>query len=226
MDEIQNLEALIDELLAGIQEILQSGEVLSDEFQGMIADELEQATTQLDQLRSQVPQGREPFGGNPPPTVNEAAPSPDAQLLWILAGQQEEEFIKYLTEYPSPSTQALLRNPAELQRVIEFLHTMMPQGQQPVVDGIQHADLNSSNIWGTAYNPSTGKMKVRFQGGSEYEYDNVPANIYNAFSKGQASARTTGSNEYGAWWQNKNPSLGAAMNQYIKAGGFNYRRIR
>ncbi len=101
----------------------------------------------------------------------------------------------------------------------------MPPGQPPTINGIQHSDLNSSNIWGTAYNPQTGQMKVRFQGGAEYEYEGVPQNIYRAFSKGQASAKTKGSNQYGAWWPNKNPSMGAAMNQYIKAGNFPYRRI-
>ena len=33
-------------------------------------------------------------------------------------------------------------------------------------------------------------------------------------------------NQYGRWWRGKNPSLGAALNQYIKAGNFNYRRLR
>jgi hypothetical protein len=69
-------------------------------------------------------------------------------------------------------------------------------------------------------------MKVRFQGGSEYEYDGVPMNIYNAFAKGNAAAQTTGQNKYGKWWKNKLPSLGAAMNQYIKRGNFPYKKIR
>jgi len=68
-------------------------------------------------------------------------------------------------------------------------------------------------------------MKVRFQGGAEYEYDGVPTNIYRAFSQGNAAAKTDGQNQYGKWWQGKNPSMGAAMNQYIKQGGFNYRRL-
>ncbi len=102
----------------------------------------------------------------------------------------------------------------------------MPQGQQPIIDGIPHADLNSSNVWGANYDPKSGKMKVRFHGGSEYEYDGVPQAIFDAFIHGNADARTNGRNRYGRWWRGKNPSLGAALNQYIKAGGFNYRRIR
>lgn len=216
--ELELLEQLIDQLLAGIQDVIHSGEILSDEFQGMLAQELEVTVNRIDQLKSEVSQL--------PIEAPQQPISPDAQLLWILAGQQEQAFISYLREFPSKETEALLNNPTALSHTIDQLNRMMPQGEQPYIDGIKHADLNSSNIWGTAYDPSTGKMKVRFQGGSEYEYDGVPENIYRAFSKGNASAKTKGKNQYGEWWPNKNPSLGAAMNQYIKAGGFNYRRLK
>lgn len=222
--ELELLEQLIDELIAGIQSVLQSGEVLSDEFQGALAQELEHTLQRVDQLKKEVGQ-QEPIDGQNVGSLN-APLSPDSQLLWILAGQQEQAFISYLREFPSPETQALLANPTLLGETIDQLSQMMPQGQQPVINGIQHSDLNSSNIWGTAYDPKTGKMRVRFQGGSEYEYDGVPANIYRAFSKGNASAKTSGQNQYGRWWENKNPSMGAAMNQYIKAGKFPYKKIR
>ena len=217
--EIELLEQLIDELLAGIQDALQSGESLSDEFQGALAQELEATTQRIDQLRSEIGQ-RQPSG------QVQTTPSNDAQLLWILSGQQEQAFISYLRDFPSNETQALLANPTLLSQTINQLNQMMPAGQQPYINGIKHADLNSSNIWGTAYDPESGKMKVRFQGGSEYEYDGIPENIYRAFAKGNASAKTKGKNEYGEWWVGKNPSMGAAMNQYIKAGNFNYRKIR
>lgn len=221
--EIATLEQLIDELLAGIQDVIASGEILSDEFQGAIADEINATLTRIDELRAQPQQPPEQ------PQIGQnlgQPPSAEQQLLWILAGQQEQPFIEYLRTYTTPTTAALLANPSELSRIIDFLNQMMPPGQQPVINGIQHSDLNSSNIWGTAYDPKSGKMRVRFQGGSEYEYDGVPANIYRAFTKGQASARTSGKNQWGMWWVNKNPSLGAAMNQYIKAGGYPYRRLR
>jgi hypothetical protein len=215
--ELELLEQLIDQLLAGIQDVIQSGEILSDEFQGALAQELEATTSRIDELKVEISQVQE---------APQAAISPDAQLLWVLSGQQEQAFISYLRTFPTPQTQALLNNPTALSHTIEQLSRMMPQGEPPVIDGIQHADLNSSNIWGTQYNPKTGKMKVRFQGGAEYEYDGVPENIYKAFSKGNVSAKTKGRNQYGEWWPNKNPSLGAAMNQYIKAGNFPYRRLR
>lgn len=221
-EELQMLEELIQQLLAGIQDVIQSGEILSDEFQGAIAAELETTTGRMDQLRQEIGMAQQ---GEPPPLVG-APPSPDAQLLWVLSGGQEQAFISYLREYPSPATQSLLGNVGELSRTIDYLSRMMPQGEQPVVDGIPHADLNSSNIWGSKYDKRTGKMTVRFQGGSEYEYDGVPANIYRAFASGNARAKTSGKNQYGEWFVNKLPSLGAALNQYIKAGGFPYRKLK
>jgi hypothetical protein len=227
MPEIEELEELLRELLAGIQELLQSGEILSDEFQGEMARTLTSLTDRIDALSAQQQQ---PPGQQPPSPPQNAAnlnnpPSPDAQLLWILAGQNEQAFLEYLTTYPTPETQALLRNPTELQRIVQFLNEMMPPGEPLVVGGMPHTDLNSSTIWGTQYDPKSGQMKVRFQGGAEYVYQGIPPNIYKAFSQGQASAKTQGSNDYGTWWVGKNPSMGAALNQYIKAVGFPYQRI-
>lgn len=219
--ELETLEQLLNELLAGIQDVLQSGEILSDEFQGAIAQELEHTTSRIDQLRAEISQDEQeqPGQGDQYPV------SSDAELLWILSGQQPQAFISYLRTYPTPATRELLNNPTALNSTIEQLSRMMPQGEPPVIDGIPHADLQSSNVWGAAYDKRTGKMRVRFQGGSEYEYDGVPANIFNAFIHGNANAKTKGKNQYGEWWPSKNPSLGAALNQYIKAGNFNYRKV-
>ena len=205
-----------------MQQISALGEEPPPEVQELLMRVIEKSTKEIAQLREQKRQ--EEFQA-PPPQIS-TPPSNDAQLLWILAGQQEQPFINYLREYPSNETQALLANPTLLSQTIAQLSQMMPQGTPPFINGIQHSDLNSSNVWGTAYDQKTGKMRVRFQGGSEYEYDGIPANIYRAFTKGNASAKTKGKNRYGEWWPNKNPSLGAALNQYIKAGGFPYRKLR
>lgn len=222
--EIEQLEGMIDQLLAGIMDALQAGEVLSDDFQGMLAQELGLTLQRIDQLKQEVGQEREQSAQTGSQINNQ--PSADAELLWFLSGQQEDAFLSYLREYRTPSTQQLIDNPTLLTQTMTQLNSMYPSGQPPMIDGIPHADLNSSNVWGSKYDPQSGKMTVRFQGGSEYEYDGVPANIYRAFSKGNASAKTKGKNQYGEWWPNKNPSLGAALNQYIKAGKFNYRKIR
>lgn len=234
----QAIDQIKEALREMIQLLVERGEPLSDKMKLALSKAMEHAANRIQQIRNediqteqeQQPPEQEPFQGNPQdpqpdPQGIGAPPGADSQLLWILSGSQEDAFLQYLQEYSTPETQALLRDPAELERVVQFLHAMMPMGRQPIVDGMQHSDLNSSTIWGTQYDPSTKKMKVRFQGGAEYEYDGIPTNIYRAFSQGNASAKTDGQNQYGKWWQGKNPSMGAALNQYIKQGGFPYRRL-
>lgn len=222
----EELESLLHELVQGITKVMQSGEELSDDFQGLLAQTLNNLVTRIDESRTQQQNVSPEQPPSPPSAPSPTTPSNDAQLLWILAGQQPQAFISYLRSFPTEATSQLLGNPSQLNSTIEQLQQMMPQGQPPIIHGIPHADLNSSNVWGAAYDPKSGKMKVRFQGGSEYEYDGVPENIFRAFIKGNASAKTKGRNQYGQWWVGKNPSLGAALNQYIKAGNFNYRKTR
>lgn len=222
------IEAIKQALREMMQQLIERGAPLTNEMRQNIAQVMEHAATRIAELRNQeTPPAppEEPSIQSTPDTLG-TAPSPDAQLLWILSGQNEKAFLEYLTTYPTAETQGLLRNPLELQRVIGFLNRMMPPGEPLVVDGMPHADLNSSNVWGMQYDPKSRRMKVRFQSGAEYIYDGIPQNIYNAFKHGDASATTTGSNKYGAWWKSKNPSIGAALNQYIKAGGFPYQRVR
>lgn len=218
------IQQIKDQIRGLMNEIISMGEEPPEFIQDLLIQVIEKAQGKIQQLRQEdVPVTQSNVIPAAPLT---ATPSNDAQLLWILAGQQPQAFISYLRTFPTPATLQLLSNPDQLNSTIVQLQQLMPEGEPPSIDGIQHADLNSSNIWGAAYDPRSGKMRVRFQGGSEYEYDGIPENIFKAFIKGNASARTKGKNQYGQWWVGKNPSLGAAMNQYIKAGGFNYRKIR
>ena len=225
-EEIEALEQLLDQLLSGIQDVLQSGEVLSDEFQGMLAEELTATTTRIDELRaaSNVP---EPPEGPPPEIPQGQPPSPGAQLMWILAGQQPDAFVNYLRSYPDPELNALVSNPAELQRVLAQLQQSNPTPeQQPVADGVEKAPLNSSNIYGFKYDPKSGRLRVRFQSGSVYSYDGVPPGVFKVFQQGAVPAQTTGRNRFGRWWTGKIPSLGAAFYQMIRNGGYQYQRLR
>jgi hypothetical protein len=220
-DEIAELENLIDQIISTLHEIVQSEEVLSDEFQGQIAQELGATMQRIDQLRSQISQ--EP---PVPPEKPIEAPIPDnVQLLWILSGSNIDAFVNYLHTYPDPAINALLNNPEQLDNIIHRLHQMMPKGQQPSQNGIPHADINSSNIYGFKYNPKTGKLLVRFQSGSVYGYDNVPSPVFNIFQQGAIPAKTNGQNRFGRWWIGKNPSLGATFYQLIRNGGYPYQRL-
>lgn len=94
-EELASLEALVAELLAGIQELLQSGERLSDEFQGMIADELEWATNRILEIQNEIqnvpaegmaattPPGPLPPGPFPSSNVNSFLYDPKSENLFV-----------------------------------------------------------------------------------------------------------------------------------------------
>jgi len=221
-ERINQIKNQIRELM---EQITGMGEAPPEHIQNLLMQVIQRAQAQINQLRQQGQQPPEqtPQHGTAP---IEPPPPPDAQLLWFLSGQQEQAFISYLRTYPTPSTQAILNNPQLLASTIDHLSRLFPAGERITLDGIPHAELNSSNVWGANYDQRTGRMRVRFHGGSEYEYDDIPPAIFRAFIHGNANAKTDGHNQYGRWWKNKNPSLGAALNQYVKAGNFHYRRIR
>ena len=74
MNEVQNLITLRDELITALEIILSSGEELSDELQGMIAQELEWLTNRIDELSNETPaDGLSPTRA---PTVPELEPGP------------------------------------------------------------------------------------------------------------------------------------------------------
>lgn len=207
-EELEILNQIIDEILRGIQDSIQNGEVLSDEFLSMVAQELNLTTDRITEL-NEIIQGTHP----------------GAQLLWILAGQNPDAFINYLRTFPDPELNALLRNPSQLAATIQNLQRTMPQGELPSADGIPHAPLNSSNIYGFRYDQKSGRLLVRFQSGSVYGYQGVPPGVFKVFQEGAVPATTNGQNKFGKWWTGKIPSLGAAFYQLIRSGGYPYVRL-
>lgn len=223
----EELEKLLSELLAGIQEVLQSGEVLSDEFQGQIAQELSQLTDEIDQISSQIGESQPSEElGSPEAQGPINAPMPQgADLLWILSGGQADAFINYARTFPDAALNALANNPQALASVLARLEQQMPQGERGSADSIDRAPLDSSNIYGFQYDPKSGALKVRFQSGAIYGYQGVPKQIYQIFANGAVPAKTEGKNEHGQWWVGKNPSLGAAFSALIKQGGYPYQKL-
>lgn len=93
--ELRLLEELLDQLLRGIQEVLQSGEILSDEFQMILAQELNDTTTRIDQLRQEagptVPEGR--------PDLQQAMPSSNIEGF-AYDPKKQQLFVRFLGKYP------------------------------------------------------------------------------------------------------------------------------
>lgn len=227
---LAELEEILNEILAGIQETLQSGQRLDEEFQDALADMIDAATDEMDGIRREIGENdsrelppEQPQEG-PRETIEPPMPQ-GADLLWILSGGQPDAFINYARSFPDAGLNALANNPTALASVLERLEQQMPQGERGSADGIDRAPLDSSNIYGFQYDPKSGDLKVRFQSGSIYGYKGVPKQIYQIFANGAVPAKTDGKNEYGQWWVGKNPSLGAAFSALIRQGGYPYQRL-
>lgn len=61
----QELQALLQELVQAVMQVIQSGEELSDEFQGLLAQTLETLVTKIDELSAQQPSGAVPISAPP-----------------------------------------------------------------------------------------------------------------------------------------------------------------
>ena len=197
------------------------------EFQEELA---ERARTLGATLRPLI-EGQQPEAPSPPPpaqlepTVQSQVPD-IARQLWALSRGNPDIFTAYARSYPNPELQQIAQNPAQLNALMNQINetqTELPLGH---ADGINQAPLQSSNVYGFRYDPLRRVLTTRFQNGSVYKYDGVPRQIFEMFAHGDGVARTTGSNRWGRWWRGKFPSLGAALNELIKLGGYPYQRVR
>ncbi len=205
----------MDEFIALFEQILQQ---VQANFDSLSEDEVAAVNSFLQEAVGFIQQQ-----GNVAPAP--AAIPAGADLLWILSGGQPEAFVNYLTNFPNPALNAIVRNPAQLTQLVERLEREMPKGAPASQDGIEHAPLQSSNIYGFKYDPKSGKLLVRFNSGSVYGYEGVPPFVFKIFQNGAIPAKTTGQNSFGKWWKGKIPSLGASFHELIKLGGYPYKRL-
>jgi hypothetical protein len=74
---------------------------------------------------------------------------------------------------------------------------------------------DSSNVDRVKYFEDTKELVVKFNDGSYYTYSDVDANVFNSIIEGDATCKTSGSNEFGEWEIGKTPSVGAAIWKYL-----------
>lgn len=215
----------MDELFKLLSQLVQQIEAnfdsLSDEEAKQISEFLIEAVSNIEQIHKQTV-------GQQATSLQPTMPQ-GVELLWILSGQEPNAFINYLRTYPGEGLQQLAANPQQLSQVIAHLQQTNP-GQAPVTDsqGIQDTEYPSSNVSGMKYDPKSNRLLVKFHGNKGepvYQYENVPPQIFQILRHGNAFAQTRGKNKWGEWWPMKNPSIGAAVNQYLKQGGYPYQRL-
>lgn len=217
MNPEEELQAII-QAVAQLNELFQQRMAtgpLSEDVKLQFAQLLNAAGQRVVELQRQI--GQPPQA---PPGVPDAA-----RLLWILSGGDPQHFANYLHTFPDPTMNALMSNPAQLQRIVAQLQAENPQQRNGQIAGVPQAALQSSNVWGFQYEPKSKKLRVRFQSGAIYDYDGVPPFVFQLFQSGAHPCTTTGQNRYGRWWRSKQPSLGSALNAFIKLGGYPYHRL-
>jgi hypothetical protein len=92
--ELQKLEVLLQELLQAIQLVFNSGEAISDEMQGQIAQTLELLYNRIEQLRGEAP--------NPvtPPEMTAGMPSSNVEGF-AYDDKTNRLYVRFLGKYPN-----------------------------------------------------------------------------------------------------------------------------
>lgn len=202
-----SIPPLIQNLINIVDQMIQNGEEISDSEQKELINIFSSFKQSQDKMFNQ------------------------ASELWSLAGGNAQAFSNYLSNFPDARLNSISKNPEELNNLINQFESQVSMPSGEVSDGIPKAELNSSNVYGFAYNPRNQQLFIKFNGkdnrenGPIYEYEGVPGQIFNLFKKGAIPAKTDGSNQFGVWWRGKRPSLGASMFELIKKGAFPYQKV-
>lgn len=242
--EIQALEDLLDRLIASVEAVIASGQVIPKEIQKKLTEEIIALNQDIEELYDEAeqqniapteqitPPETQPIPpieqeDIPPPSPNQPIQVTDnVRLVWILSGGRRDVFTDYLSNFPDPAFRDILANPTELQRIIAELEQNNPVSNYgDVQDGIAKSQINSSNVYGVQYDFKKKNLLVRFNNGSVYAYD-APPQLYNLVAGGRAAATTDDKRKPLRFWRGKNPSLGASVWQYLRNTGVPYRRLK
>jgi len=236
MPSLEELEDILDQLLAEVESLLSAGQVLSPELRDQIADEISFLHGMILERSEQENKNISTEQQTTPPIEQEDIPprapnqpiqvTDNVRLVWILSGGRRDVFTDYLSNFPDPAFRDILANPTELQRIIAELEQNNPVSNYgEVEDGIAKSQINSSNVYGVQYDFKKKNLLVRFNNGSVYAYD-APPQLYNLVAGGRASATTDDKRKPMRWWKSKTPSLGAAVWQHLRNTGVPYRRLK
>jgi hypothetical protein len=140
--ELQELQALLSELLQAIEIMISSGEHFPDELQGMIAQTLELLYSRIEELSTQEPEA--PTYTPSPTTSN----MPSSNVAGMNYNPQTQDLqVQFLGKHPN-------RNGS----VYEYPNIPKPMAEL-LLSGAIPARTDGSNKWGSWYrgkNPSAG----------------------------------------------------------------------
>lgn len=85
--------------------------------------------------------------------------------------------------------------------------------------------VQSSNVKGYKYDTENKTLIITFNDNSEYLYEFIEFEEFEAISKGDAICTTEGSNKFGSWFVGKTPSVGAAIWRWLIRKGAWYTKL-
>lgn len=156
---LQQLQGLLDELLRGIQDVIQSGEILSDEFQGMLAQELNYLTSQID-----IMSGQETVT---PPKIPELNPGnfPSAQVnAYKYDPTSQDLFVKFHGKDSSDSGPTY-----KYSGVPKFIYDVFSRGAV----GPKTTGQNQYHAWKEGVTPSLGAALNALVKNGGYQYQRM-----------------------------------------------------
>jgi len=163
--EIEELEDILDTILRGVQEALQNGEILSEEFQLQIAQEITLLTQEIDDLYEQNPQdpleglGSTPTGDN----LTTAMPSSNVEGF-AYDDKSGKLLVRFLGDHPNKHGDVYAYGGVPKQ-----IFDLFQKGAVP-------ARTNGSNKWGKWWkgkNPSMGASLHTLIKGGGYPYQKL-----------------------------------------------------
>lgn len=90
---------------------------------------------------------------------------------------------------------------------------------------ILEGDLSSSNVSGYRYNTNNNELIIEFNDGSRYKYSNVDFIRFENIILGDATCISEGENDFGSWFIGKNPSVGAAVYEFLVKDNIPYQKL-
>lgn len=151
-----------------------------------------------------------------------------------------KEVVEMIISRNEPLSQELeLKLAQVMEHVANRIQQLRKEEQNPVEgltapitpNQLEPGPYPSSNINAFKYDYPSKKLLVKFQGkdvaddGPIYSYEGIQPFIYDTFRKGAVPPKTSGKNKWHTWKKGSMPSLGAAMYNLIRNGGYSYQRI-
>ena len=156
MNELETLENMLDELLSALQEVLSSGETLTDDFQLVLAEELQYLTGRIDELRAQAQTPKVP-------DLDEAMPSSNVSAFRY-DPKKQKLFVQFLGKH------------SNRQGSVYSYDGVPPQIYDLFRRGAIPARTKGQNRWGKWWKgkvPSMGASLYTLLRGAGYPYQRV-----------------------------------------------------